>query len=93
MKPRTHLYISAEQQAKIDAAAKRSGSTKSEVIRRSLDSYLLDHGDCYTPSGDIDEFVVANILSDAGLTQHNAKTAARVLYELVRNQRLAAIHS
>ena len=93
MKQRAHLYLSNEQQTKIDLAAKRSGSTKSEVIRRSLDSYLLDHGDCYTQTGDIDEFVVANILSDAGLTQSNAKTAARVLYELVRNQRLAAIHS
>lgn len=93
MKPRTHLYISAEQQAKIDAAAKRSGSTKSEVIRRSLDSYLLEHGDCYTQTGDVDEFVVANILTDAGLTSSNAKTAARVLFELVRNQRLAELHS
>lgn len=90
---RAHLYLSQQQQAKIEAAAQRSGTTKSEVIRRSLDSYLDEHGDCYLPNGDIDEFVVANILADVGLTRKDANTASRTLFELVRNQRLAEMHS
>ena len=93
MKQRAHLYLSNEQQTKIDAAAKRSGSTKSEVIRRSLDSYLVEAGDLYLSNGDIDQFSVEKLLCDVGLTKKDAVTAARTLYELVRNRRLSAIHS
>ncbi len=90
---RAHLYLSPQQQAKIDAAAQRSGSTKSEIIRRSVDSYLDEHGDCYLPNGDIDEYVVANILTDVGLSKRDASAASRTLFELVRAQRLASLHS
>lgn len=90
---RAHLYLSQEQQQKIDAAAQRSGSTKSEVIRRSLDSYLLDAGNIYLANGDVDAFVVEKLLCDVGLSRKDASTAARTLFELVRNRRLSEMHS
>lgn len=39
---RTQVYLSADQRRRIDARARRQGTTMAHVVREALDRYLLE---------------------------------------------------
>ncbi|MEX1004327.1 MAG: CopG family transcriptional regulator [Acidimicrobiia bacterium] len=58
---RTQVYLTEEQRQRIDVLAEAKGVTMAEIIRRALDSYLVDE----TPDPELALAVTFGVTPDA----------------------------